>query len=157
MTGATSAPVKRYLGFDVGTRLTGVAVGEDLTMNARPLATLPMRDGSPDWDAVQQLVQQWRPAALIVGLPLALDGGEQAMSRKARMFATELGKRFDCPVQLCDERHTSQEAARRFAEARRAGSKRRHHANDLDAMAAAVILETWLAIHPPTIHPPQPN
>lgn len=157
MTGATSAPVKRFLGFDVGTRLTGVAVGENLTMNARPLSTLAMGGGAPDWDAVRLLVEQWQPAALIVGLPLALDGSEQTMTRKARRFANELGQRFDCPVHLCDERHTSQEAARRFAQARSSGSKRRRNAADLDAMAAAVILETWLAIHPSTTHPSQPN
>lgn len=136
------------LGFDVGTRLTGVAVGEAITGGARPLTTLPMTDGKVDADRLTRLVRQWQPAALVVGLPLALDGTEQPMSRRARRFATELEQRFDCPVHLCDERHSSQEAARRFAEARRSGSKRRHHASDLDAMAAAIILETWFSLQP---------
>ncbi|MGA7298013.1 MAG: Holliday junction resolvase RuvX [Rhodanobacteraceae bacterium] len=143
-----SAQARRFLGFDLGTRLTGVAVGENLTGNARPLTTLGMRNAVPDWDAVAQLVAQWQPAALVVGLPLALDGSEQSMSRRARRFAAELDKRFDCPVHLCDERHTSQEAARRFARARSVGSKRRRHAADLDAMAAAVILESWFSLNP---------
>lgn len=145
---AVTATARRFIGFDLGTRSTGVAVGENLTMHARPLTTLTMRDGAPDWDALQKLIAQWQPAALVVGLPLALDGSDQTMTRKARRFAAELGKRFEYPVHLCDERHTSQEAARRFAQARSTGSKRRHHAADLDAMAAAVILESWFSIHP---------
>lgn len=141
---------RRFIGFDLGTRLTGVAIGESLTGNARPLTTLTMRDGAPEWDVLAKLIAQWQPAALIVGLPLALDGSDQTMTRKARRFAAELDKRFERPVHLCDERHTSQEASRRFAQARSSGSKRRHHAADLDAMAAAVILESWLGSHPST-------
>lgn len=150
MSESTSPSIpRRFIGFDLGTRLTGVAVGESLTGNARPLTTLTMREGEPDWNALSTLITQWQPAALIVGLPLALDGSDQPMTRKARRFAAALGKRFAYPVHLCDERHTSQEASRRFAQARSAGNKRRHHAADLDAMAAAIILESWLSIHPP--------
>ncbi len=150
-----SGAVARYLAFDVGTRLTGVAVGESLTGHARPLTTLPMREGQADADTLARLIREWQPAGLVVGLPLALDGSEQAMSRRARRFAAMLGERFEPPIHLCDERHSSQEAARRFARARSSGSKRRHHAADLDAMAAAVILETWFSLAPnptPAIH-----
>ena len=150
-----SAAAARFLAFDVGTRLTGVAVGESLTGHARPLTTLPMRDGCADAEALARLMREWQPAALVVGLPLALDGSEQAMTKHARQFAAMLDEEFEPPVHLCDERHTSQEAARRFAQARSSGSKRRHHAAALDAMAAAVILETWLSLHPtqpPAIH-----
>ena len=151
----SAAPVARFLGFDVGTRLTGVAVGESLTGHARPLTTLPMREGQADAENLAQLVREWQPAGLIVGLPLALDGSEQAMTRRARRFAATLAERFDPPVHLCDERHSSPEAARRFASARASGNKRRHHAAALDAMAAAVILETWFSLQstePPAIH-----
>lgn len=132
------------LGFDVGSRLTGVAVGNSITASARGLATVQVRDGEPDWARLDDLRREWLPETLIVGLPLALDGAEQAASRKARRFAEQLQQRYALPVVLVDERHSSQEAAQRFAAARAAGLKRRSDAADIDAEAAAVIVERWL-------------
>ena len=132
------------LGFDVGSRLTGVAIGNSLTASARGLTTIPMRDGEPDWQQLDGLRKEWLPDTLIVGLPLALDGGEQAASRSARRFATQLRQRYSLPVMLVDERHSSQEAAARFAAARAAGLKRRRDAATIDAEAAAIIVERWL-------------
>lgn len=133
------------LGFDYGSRLIGVAVGNRLTASARALAAVPMRDGEPDWPQLDALRQQWLPETLVVGLPLALDGAEQPASRGARRFAKRLGERYAVPVVLVDERHSSQEAAHRFAGARAAGLRRRRDAAAIDAEAAAVILERWLA------------
>lgn len=129
------------LGFDFGMRLIGVAVGQRLTGSARALESV----ASGDWARLDALVADWNPDALVVGLPLALDGGEQPMSRAARAFAAELERRHARPVHLVDERHTSAEAARRFAARRAAGSARRKHAAALDALAAEIILETWFA------------
>ncbi|MEO7067860.1 MAG: Holliday junction resolvase RuvX [Rhodanobacter sp.] len=131
-------------GFDVGSRLTGVAVGNAFTMTARALTTLPMRDGEPDWNKLDALRKEWLPETLIVGLPLTLDGGEQPASRNARRFAAQLHERYGVDVALVDERHSSQEAARRFAAARAAGLKRKRDALTIDAEAAAVIAERWL-------------
>ncbi|MDW2980533.1 MAG: Holliday junction resolvase RuvX [Rhodanobacter sp.] len=133
-------------GFDVGSRLTGVAIGNTLTASARVLATLTVRDdGNPDWQRLDTLRREWQPDTLVVGLPLTLDGAEQPASRRARRFAAQLQQRYGLPVVLVDERHSSQEAAQRFAAARAAGLKRRRDAADIDAEAAAVILERWLA------------
>lgn len=74
------------LGFDYGTRLIGVAVGSRLGSGARALTTI----GNGDWSSLDAVVAEWRPARLVVGLPLALDGGEQPMSRAAREFARML-------------------------------------------------------------------
>lgn len=133
------------LGFDVGTRLIGVAVGNDLTASAQAVAVVKVRDNRPDWQNVDNLLRQWQPEALVVGLPLTLDGGEQTITRHARRFAQQLGERTGLRVHMHDERHSSQEAARRFARARAAGTRRRRDAGMLDAMAAVVILESWLA------------
>ena len=138
------------LGFDVGSRITGVAVGNRITASARALATLAMRDGEPDWSQLDTLRQTWLPDTLVVGLPLALDGGEQPASRRARRFADQLQQRYGVPVRLVDERHSSQEAARRFAAGRAAGLRRRRDAAGIDAEAAAVILEHWLGETPAT-------
>lgn len=132
------------LGFDFGMRRLGVAVGQQVTMSARPLETVAVQQGKPDWSRVDALVAEWNPSALVVGLPLQLDGSEQAITTAARSFATTLGQRTGRCVHFCDERFSSREAATRFAAQRQAGTKRRRHADNLDAMAAAVILESWL-------------
>lgn len=132
------------LGFDHGARCIGVASGNRLSQSARPLATLTARAGQPDWSRIDALLAEWQPEALVVGLPLGLDGGEQPTSKAARAFADALARRSKLPVHLVDERHTSQEAARRFAAQRAAGSRRRRDAGNIDSLAAAVILESWL-------------
>ncbi|WP_426287093.1 Holliday junction resolvase RuvX [Luteibacter sp. E-22] len=131
-------------GFDVGTKIVGVAVGNRLTGTARALAAVPVRDGEPDWHALDTLRREWLPAELIVGLPLDNDGKEQPMTRTARRFAERIGQRYDLPVAFADERMSSQEAARRFAAGRAAGTRKRSDAKSIDAEAAAVILESYL-------------
>lgn len=132
------------LGFDVGSRLTGVAIGNTFTATARALATVAVHQDGPDWARLDALRQEWQPDTLVVGLPLTLEGAEQTASRRARHFAAQLRQRYRLPVILIDERHSSQEAAQRFAAARAAGLKRRREAASIDAEAAAVILERWL-------------
>ena len=132
------------LGFDVGSRLTGVAIGNRLTATARALDVVAMRDGQPDWNRLDALQREWQPDTVVVGLPLTLDGTEQPASRRARAFASQLGQRYGLPVRLVDERHSSREAAQRFAAGRAAGLRRRRDAAGIDAEAAAVILERWL-------------
>jgi putative Holliday junction resolvase len=138
---AAAAEQGNVLAFDYGTRLIGVAVGNRITASARALSALP----NADWTRLDAIVAEWQPACFVVGLPLALDGGEQTMSRAAREFARMLEKRFERPVHLVDERHTSGEAARRFADQRARGIARRKDAAAIDALAAAIILEGWLA------------
>jgi putative Holliday junction resolvase len=140
-TSATSSA--SVLGFDFGTRVIGVAVGNRLT-GARALTTVGNGD-APDWQRLDALVREWRPARLIVGLPLMLDGSEQAMSRAARAFADAIGRRYGIAAELTDERLTSNEAQRRFAARRADGRAKRKHAAEIDAIAAEVILENWLA------------
>ncbi|MBD8872416.1 Holliday junction resolvase RuvX [Rhodanobacter sp. DHB23] len=132
-------------GFDVGSKLIGVAVGNRVTASARALGIVAVRDGSPDWSALDALRTQWLPDTLVVGLPLTLAGEEQPASKRARRFAEQLRNRYGTAVALVDERHSSQEAAHRFAGARAAGLRRRRDAAAIDAEAAAVILERWLA------------
>ena len=131
-------------GFDVGSKIIGVAVGNRLTASARAIASIAMRDDVPDWKTLDALLSEWLPESFVVGLPLALDGTEQPASKRARRFADRLRERYRVPVTMVDERHSSLEAAERFAQARAAGLKRRRDAAQLDAEAAAVILERWL-------------
>lgn len=131
------------LGFDVGARRIGVAVGSALG-GARAVAVVDVHEAGPDWKAVDRLHAEWRPRGLVVGDPMTLDGGDQPIRRFARAFANELRTRYRLPVVMVDERASSIEAAQRFARDRAAGNRRRRDAAALDAVAAAVIIERWL-------------
>lgn len=133
------------LAFDLGTRDLGIALGNCLTRTARPLKTQAMHPAHVMWAALDSLIVEWQPAALVVGLPLARDGSEQPMSVAAREFAASLTNRYGLPVALQDERGSSQSARRRFAETRSRGLAKRKDATFIDAHAAAVILEDYLA------------
>lgn len=133
------------LGFDVGARRIGVAISSGFGLGARALAVVDVHDDQIDWKAVEKLHREWRPAGFIVGDPMTLDGGDQPIRQRARAFARELRTRFALPVAMMDERNSSQEAARRFAAERADGRRRRRDADLLDAVAAAVIVERWLA------------
>lgn len=133
------------LGFDVGSRRIGVAVGSCFGSGARPLAVVDVHASGPDWPAIERLMREWRPDAFVVGDPMTLDDGDQPARRRARAFAIEIRRRFALPVKLVDERSSSVEAAQRFASERAQGGRRRRDAQILDALAAAVIVERWLA------------
>jgi len=136
-------PHATVFGFDVGQRRTGVALGSALT-GARALAVIAMYEHGADWLALDRLFHQWQPQGVIVGDPLTLDGQDQPIRQHAHAFAYQLQQRYGLPVALVDERSTSMEAARWFAAERGAGRKRRRDAAQLDATAAAIILERWL-------------
>lgn len=133
------------LAFDVGARRIGVAVGSGFGLNARALAVVDVHDGVVDWKAVEKLQREWRPGGFVVGDPMTLDGGDQPIRERARAFALALREKFNVPVAMMDERNSSQEAARRFAADRADGKRKRRDADLLDAVAAAIILDRWMA------------
>lgn len=132
------------LGFDFGLKRIGVATGQAVTGTASPLTVLQRHGDVTDWAAIGELLEQWRPGALVVGLPLREDGSESELTRAARRFAEQLRERFRLPVHFADERYTSSSARSDFAELRREGAVRRRDRNRLDAVAAQRILETFL-------------
>lgn len=133
------------LGFDYGSRHIGVAVGQRITQTAQALTVIDNGPGGPDWRALDQVLSTWQPQALVVGLPLTLDGGEQSISTMARAFAEQLRARTALPVHTQDERLSSRQVAREFAAARQRGEARRKHRHLLDAHAARVIIERYFA------------
>lgn len=129
------------LGFDFGMKRIGVAVGQTVTKTARPLTTLKATDGTPDWHALGKLIDIWQPDALVVGIPLNMDGTEQPISESARLFATELQKRFKLPIHGMDERLSTKDAKERlFAE----GGFKALQNGQVDSVAAQLILQNWL-------------
>ncbi len=133
------------LAFDFGTKSIGVAVGQALTGSARALPALKAQDGIPDWGQIEALLQEWQPAALVVGLPLNMDGTEQPLTTRARKFASRLHGRFGVQVELQDERLSSVAARADLFER---GGYRALSKGRVDSQSAVIILEDWFATHP---------
>ncbi|MNF57310.1 putative Holliday junction resolvase [compost metagenome] len=139
---AEAKPLRLLLGFDYGTKQIGVAVGQAVTGQARELRVLKAQNGVPDWQQVEALIREWQPDAMVVGLPLNMDGSPSDMSARAEKFARRLNGRFNLPVFTHDERLTTFEAkGHRLAQGQHGGYRER----PVDALAAALLLEGWLA------------
>ena len=119
-----------YLAFDFGTRRVGVAVGNMLTGDARPLKTVAA-EGDLRFAALAALIAEWQPMALVVGVPVHPDGAPHENTRRAQRFARQLHGRFQLPVHEVDERYSTTEAL--------AGGTA-----DVDAASAAIILNQFL-------------
>ena len=131
MSGMPAAPSPQsFLAFDFGIRRVGVAVGNTLLRRAQPLKTVAAQ-GEARFAAIEALVHEWHPSALVVGVPFHPDGAEHENTRLARRFGRQLHGRFRLPVNEVDERYSTTEA-------------RADGAADVDAASAAVILDQFL-------------
>jgi putative Holliday junction resolvase len=119
--------------FDFGSKRIGVAVGQTVTGTASPLLTINSLNNKPDWKRIEGVISDWRPDAIIVGMPLTMHGTTQVMTEAAERFARQIEGRFHIPVYHMDERLSTFEARER------AGDNA-----DLDAVAAQAILESWM-------------
>jgi len=131
------------LALDFGLKRIGIASGDTLTRSARPRGAIANGPQGPDWAALQKLILDLRPARLAVGEPYNADGSASPLTETARRFAAELEQRSALPVDLVDERWSSQEAEEQLRVARASGLRKRVSKADVDATAAAVILERW--------------
>ncbi|RZU99210.1 Holliday junction resolvase RuvX [Spiribacter vilamensis] len=131
-----------YLGFDAGSKRLGIAAGEAITGNARALEVFECHEGTPDWSRLESLIREWRPTALVVGIPRHADGSASHSTRLAERFAGELARRTGCSVHRIDEHLSSHEAR---SDLRQRGRP----AKVIDAEAARIILETWLSEQTP--------
>ena len=120
------------LSFDYGLRQIGVAVGESLTKSVRPLSIINARDGVPNWAEIEAVISEFKPAFMVVGLPLNMDGTESEMSQRARKVRARLHGRFGLEVLLEDERLSSKEAKQALRERQsglnKSGSTRKKNA-----------------------------
>lgn len=133
---------KIVLAFDFGTKRIGVAVGQTITQTARPLDTIQAKEGEPNWSAVEKVVKKWLPDALVVGIPLNMDGTEQPITHVAREFAEALREHFEIPVHEIDERLTTKDAREQlFAR----GGYKALQGGQVDQVAAQLILQNWFA------------
>ena len=132
------------LAFDFGTRYVGVAVGDRATRMAHPLRTIDAEATAARFAAIAELIDEWKPVLLVVGLPLSLEGEEREITRRARRFARRLEGRFGLPVACVDERLSSSEAGTQLREAGRGG---RTHKHLLHPVAAQIVLQAYLDEH----------
>jgi putative Holliday junction resolvase len=132
---------KIMMAFDFGTKRIGVAIGQTVTKSAKGICTLAAKDGKPQDHDIKQLIKKWQPDGLIVGIPLNMDGTDQPMSAKARQFAAYLRQTFELPVYEADERLTTKSAREKLFES---GGFKALQDGQVDAIAAQLILETWL-------------
>jgi putative holliday junction resolvase len=130
---APAPAVHSFLAFDFGTARVGVASGNSLTRSATPLCTVAGQ-GEARFEAIGRLIAEWQPAALVVGVPFHPDGAVHVNTERARRFGRRRKARFGLPVHEVDERYSTTAA-------------RAEGARDLDAAAAALILEQFLAEH----------
>ena len=120
-----------FVAFDFGTKRVGVATGNLLTRQANPLRTVAL-EGEARFDAIGQLIDEWQPSALVVGVPFHPDGAAHDNTERARRFVRQLRGRFNLPVHEVDERYSTTEAAS-------------DGARDLDAASAAIILNQYFS------------
>jgi putative holliday junction resolvase len=95
------------LAFDYGEKRIGVAVGNTVTKTAEPLTIVQQKNQDERWKAIEQLIEEWQPQLLVVGLPKHPDGAEHEMTYKAKRFGNQLHGRFQKQVVWVDERYTS--------------------------------------------------
>jgi putative holliday junction resolvase len=121
---------RSFLAFDFGTKRVGVASGNTVTHAASPLRTIADA-GDARFAAIGKLIAEWKPDALVVGVPYHPDGAPHDNTDRAKRFARQLHGRFRLPVHEVDERYSTTEA-------------QASGAGDVDAASAAIILEQYL-------------
>lgn len=133
--------IKTVIGFDFGSKYIGVAVGQTSLSLAQPLTSLTVKNGELPWKEIEQLLEIWSPDALVVGIPLNMDGTKQSITYLAQDFLMQLKNRFQLPVFPVDERLTTVEArSRLFA----VGGYKALKKKSIDSIAAQLIVEMWL-------------
>jgi putative Holliday junction resolvase len=126
--------VDTVFGFDFGIKRIGIAIGNTLTSQAQPLEVIKAIDNAARFARIGALIEEWRPARLIVGEPRHPDGAEHDMTLRCRRFANQLHGRYNLPVELVDERYSSA-----VIHAKRG--------DIIDDKAAAIILQQYFDDH----------
>jgi putative Holliday junction resolvase len=135
------SPDNTYLGFDYGKKRIGVATGQELTRTANKLTTIVCHGKQPDWNQLDALIEEWKPDALVVGMPVHMDGKPNEITPEVEKFCQELNQRYNLPVYNEDERLSSYEAESLMKEQNIDPIK---HKKQLDQIAAQLILQSWL-------------
>ena len=126
----TSNAIDTILAFDFGLKRIGVAIGNTMICQAKPLSVITATANEPKFAAIDSLIREWGASRIVVGLPSHPDGTEHEMSARCRRFANQVHGRFNLPVELVDERYSSAVIAAKRGEV-------------IDDRAAAIILQQY--------------
>ena len=131
-----------FLGFDFGNKKIGVAVGQLETKMASPLNTVPSINQKPDWKRLEQMIQEWRPKGLVVGLSKQDDGTDNQITPRMRKFCRQLEGRYQLPVYQADETLSTFEAKQMLYDDLGVTAAKLWEVQD--QLAAQLILQSWL-------------
>jgi putative Holliday junction resolvase len=143
----------RILGLDVGERRIGVAAADTEMRVALPVGVVERTEPEADAAAIARLMEEQKAEALVLGLPISLNGSLGPQAQSVRAFGDQLAARLGLPVEYCDERLSTVEAQRRLAppagrgrqnKGGRSTKGRQAPRGRLDAVAAAIILQSYL-------------
>jgi len=127
------------IGIDPGSKTLGIAASDGLRLIASPVTTITRTKLAKDLSALFALYDERSAVALVIGLPLNMDGSEGPRAQSARALARNILKERDVPIALQDERLSTAQATRAMLEADLSRARR---AEIIDASAASVILQT---------------
>jgi len=132
-----SAKAQVVLGFDFGMKRIGIAIGDTVSLSAKPLTTIHATDGIPNWGDISELIQEWNIDCLVVGMPYQLDGSSQDITLSVNKFINRLRAKYTLPVYSIDERMTTKIAKLEI-------QSKMTTMYGVDSVAASLILQAWL-------------
>jgi putative Holliday junction resolvase len=128
------------LAFDYGTKNIGVAIGEHFLKTSRSLTCISVHKNN-HWIEIKNLILQWKPTKIIIGLPLNIKGKIQNTTLKAKKFSFQLFKKFNIPIYLHDERFTTKEAKSFLFNNK---NIKKINNKKINSTSALIILRSWL-------------
>lgn len=140
-----NAAPKQIIAIDFGLKRIGIAIGNSLTNNAQPLTTIITDKPYEIPNELIDIIKEWRPHKLIMGMPYNADGSEAKIAKNIKRFASLLSEKLSMPVEFIDESFSSHEATRQLKHLRQSGARsKRVNKADIDKAAAAVMLQRWM-------------
>jgi len=131
-----------YLGFDFGNKKIGIAVGQSSTSLASPLQTIRSINQQPNWEIISQLIKEWNPVGLVVGISKQADGTDNIITPRMQKFCRQLDGRYSLPVFQIDEAFTTFEAKQMLYDDLHVSAGKLWDVQD--QLAAQLILQSWL-------------
>ena len=140
-------PNSVLIGFDFGTKKMGVAVAQCITKTATPLNVLQIKNGYPNWEQLDQIINDYKPDLAIIGYPGRDNKNTSLLADKIEKFGSAIEKHYTMPTILFDESYSTTMARQELRDLRRDGIlSRRIKRGQVDSMAAKIILEQWLKL-----------
>jgi putative Holliday junction resolvase len=129
------------VGFDFGQKRIGVAIGNNISKTAQALITIESASSNQKFEAIQKIMDEWKPVSIVVGVPFNVDGSEHKVTNLSKKFAKQLEQKYALPIHLIDERYTSIEASHEIQDKKIDLKKKKLL---IDQIAAKIILQSYL-------------